>query len=140
MMAVLGRWCPWRHQSKPSLSVLIDDQKRGHVRRLMTSGTSPTQYSPHQLIFANYEKSLYKNPDGNNSLRLAKWFMSYIPKQYFACSEQYRNSKNSFMQPTDFLTPILNFSDILLQELFQLYPELYIGLHLLTWNRCHGYV
>ena len=67
-LAIISRWgpywaddVPWHHQSTyvPSHSVLIDDRKRGHVCRLMTSGTSPTQYGPHRLIIANHEKSLY---------------------------------------------------------------------------------
>ena len=64
MRAVLGRWCSWCHQSKymPLLLVLIDDRKRGHVCRLMTSGTSPAQYGPHRLFIANYEKSLHDCP------------------------------------------------------------------------------
>ena len=47
------------HQSLfvPSIPVWIDDRKRGHVCRLMTSETSLAQYGPHRLIIANHEKS-----------------------------------------------------------------------------------
>ena len=42
--------------NNPILSVLIDDRKRGHVCRLLTSGTSPAYVGPHRLIIANHEK------------------------------------------------------------------------------------
>ena len=42
----------------PSLLVINQNQKRGHVSRLMTVGLSLAQYGPHQLIIVNHEKSL----------------------------------------------------------------------------------
>ena len=59
MKAVLGRWRPWpcwRHESTyvPSLSVINQNSRWGHVCRLTTSGTLPVQNGPHRLT-----KSLY---------------------------------------------------------------------------------
>ena len=46
-------------QSSPRFRSTNQTRKRGLVCRLMTSRTSPTQYGPHRMIIANYEKSLY---------------------------------------------------------------------------------
>ena len=64
MRPILGRWHPWRHQSKPKATpqtwpfcLHIHMWPRFQFW-LMTSGMSPAQYSPHQLIIANHEKIL----------------------------------------------------------------------------------
>ena len=50
--AILGWWRPWHHQSTcvPSISLLIDDRKQGHIYRWMTSGLIG--------LIANHEKNL----------------------------------------------------------------------------------
>ena len=84
MRAVLGRWRPWRHESKPKASSRTYFYMVTYVRPrfwLKTSGISPAQYDPHPLIMtkvnrhdtdiANYRIWSRKFPFTNNS-RLAQ--------------------------------------------------------------------
>ena len=46
-------------QISPRFRSWFVDRKRGLICRLMTSGMSTAQYSPHRMIITNYEKSLF---------------------------------------------------------------------------------